>query len=349
MPELPTNLPTDLKPAAKDTGAKTTRAGGANAGGEAMWLLALLAQTMVGESLSPQVSTAIAPDGSAKGPQSVADRAAGSASADTAAGGKGLPPTGSAMPQALLEVAGARQSRQPTRLGAAGRGSGPMPGLHSPGLAVVDAHGGENNPVTPVSQVNAQWLRAVLEAIAQRNPAHGDHSRTPAADRSGPGSDIAVLRLLPPGPAAGPPAATAQPPGPSALQSLPAPSDPGFGSAVESRVAWMVGKGIEHASIEVHPRDLGPVTIRVHLSAHGADVSMHAAHPDTRQALMAAAPRLGELFAAAGLVLNETRVWDPSARRSAAVKARPVDGGDHAELSSIDADSWRAGLFDQFV
>ena len=95
---------------------------------------------------------------------------------------------------------------------------------------------------------------------------------------------------------------------------LPSPLEPGFQDAFVERVQWMAGKGVNEASIEINPREFGPIRIRIAGDANGIQVQLDAAHSQTRQALTVALPRLGEMFAASGMVLREARVLEEGER-----------------------------------
>lgn len=111
---------------------------------------------------------------------------------------------------------------------------------------------------------------------------------------------------------------------------LPSPLSPGFGEAFAERVQWLAGKGVQEARIDINPREFGPIEIRIRMDANGANVQIDAAHAQTRQAMAGALPRLGEMFAAAGMLLNDVKLVDNETKR--ATRTRAVDRESDAEL-----------------
>lgn len=84
---------------------------------------------------------------------------------------------------------------------------------------------------------------------------------------------------------------------------------PGWASEVGQRVTWMAQSELREAQLQLHPRSLGPVEVRI---AFGADqqlnVSFSATNPVAREALDAALPRLREMFEQQGLNLGDTDI-----------------------------------------
>src|SRR5690606_7377797 len=95
---------------------------------------------------------------------------------------------------------------------------------------------------------------------------------------------------------------------------LPSRLSPGFAEPFTGRVQWLAQKGVSEARIEINPREFGPIRIRIAGDANGIQVQFYAAHSQTRQALTVALPRLGEMFAASGMVLREARVLEEGER-----------------------------------
>jgi len=88
----------------------------------------------------------------------------------------------------------------------------------------------------------------------------------------------------------------------------------GWANELGARLHWMVGQGIESASLRLTPEQLGPVEVRISVHQNTASVWFSATQPDTRSALEQTLPRLRELFSAQGLSLAQAGVSDQSAR-----------------------------------
>jgi flagellar hook-length control protein FliK len=83
----------------------------------------------------------------------------------------------------------------------------------------------------------------------------------------------------------------------------------GWASELGQRVAWLAQGELREAQLQLHPRSLGPVEVRI---AYGHEqqlnVSFTAANPAAREALDAALPRLREMFDQQGLNLADANI-----------------------------------------
>jgi flagellar hook-length control protein FliK len=82
----------------------------------------------------------------------------------------------------------------------------------------------------------------------------------------------------------------------------------GWDEAVADRVTWLGQARQPSAELHLNPPNLGPVEVHVTMQGDQATVSFFSAHAPVREALQAAAPRLSEAFAAAGLSLGNVSV-----------------------------------------
>lgn len=83
----------------------------------------------------------------------------------------------------------------------------------------------------------------------------------------------------------------------------------GWANEMGQRVAWLAQGELREAQLQLHPRSLGPVEVRI---AYGHEqqlnVSFSAANPVAREALDAALPRLREMFEQQGLNLADANI-----------------------------------------
>ena len=77
----------------------------------------------------------------------------------------------------------------------------------------------------------------------------------------------------------------------------------GWGQAMGERIMWMIGKGVQTASIRINPPNLGPVQINVSVQNDQTSVNMLAQHGVVKEALEAAIPRLREMLHESNLQL----------------------------------------------
>jgi flagellar hook-length control protein FliK len=82
----------------------------------------------------------------------------------------------------------------------------------------------------------------------------------------------------------------------------------GWSEGVGERVRWMASQGVQRAEIHLHPKELGPMEIRLTMRDEVAQVSIHAAHATTREAVDASIPRLREMLSEANINLGSVDV-----------------------------------------
>lgn len=139
---------------------------------------------------------------------------------------------------------------------------------------------------------------------------------------------------------------------------------PQWGEQLAQRVMVLAQSNQNLAQIRLHPAHLGPIQIKLKMDADsGVQVSLHAHHALTREAIEQAVPRLRELFQQQGLMLGDVTVQpDEQGHAQAFAQARREQSGHSAqaattetEQSSHDAQHQRTviyridGLVDQFV
>ena len=123
---------------------------------------------------------------------------------------------------------------------------------------------------------------------------------------------------------------------PRALPALDTPMDSQqWAHGLGRRIAWGLGNGIGAATLEVNPRELGPVSIQLTVSDDEASIHFASQHASVRDAIEAAMPRLREALANEGIRLADVAVGtgdsgprdDPSQRGNAA-RTSGVEGDD---------------------
>ncbi len=118
---------------------------------------------------------------------------------------------------------------------------------------------------------------------------------------------------------------------------------PGWDSALSERLLVMTEKGINRASLRLHPQHLGPVEVSISMARDEVSVSFQAHNGVTREAIEQALPRLREMLGEAGLSLADTNVsaqqqqanqdQDPARRPANGNDAEADDGTQAAALS----------------
>ncbi len=86
--------------------------------------------------------------------------------------------------------------------------------------------------------------------------------------------------------------------------------DPGFPQAVALRVAQWSGEGVQQATLDLHPAELGPIQIRIDVEGKEARIHFGAVHERTRALLDEAVPALAQALQSDGLSLAASQVTD---------------------------------------
>lgn len=94
--------------------------------------------------------------------------------------------------------------------------------------------------------------------------------------------------------------------------------DPEFGKALGVQLTDWATDGIENAWLEVHPADLGPVSIQIAVHGHQAQLDFGAPTAEARSVIEASLPELAAALQAAGLTLSGGGVHEQLDRRPSA-------------------------------
>ncbi len=119
--------------------------------------------------------------------------------------------------------------------------------------------------------------------------------------------------------------------------------DNAWGEKLGERVMMLAGNQIKTADIRLTPADLGPLRVQLSIDDGTANVTFHAQHAVTREAIEQALPRLREMLAESGLSLGQASVSDRGTSEGDARNGRAnptansLSGGDSSE-SLTDSD-----------
>jgi hypothetical protein len=125
-----------------------------------------------------------------------------------------------------------------------------------------------------------------------------------------------------------------------------------------SRVVLMSGQQLQSARIQLSPAELGPITVNLVVDDGSADLTFHAHHVLTRDAIEQALPRLREMLNDNGLTLGNATVSDQGVQKDgsgrASREARGVESPGDAttgreESSEAQPARVSRGLLDTFV
>lgn len=304
----------DVKPAAQAAQTATTRsarpaaATPASAGRKAP-----TAATQQPEDVSQEGPPGVAQEGEEAAP----DTPAADASALLASLATWTPP---ALPRPLAAASGASTATQhgPAHGGGAAVLLAGKTGRNSEadGGAEISSTSNSTSTSTPNAGTRAQsfaGLVALAQAAAHDTDASGTGGHqtsqtdgpTPLADVGGAGAVSLPSALI--ASAASSNASTAA----AAEARLSAhPGSAEFASQLGAQLTTFVRAGVQHARLELHPTELGPVTVQIQLDGGAAQVNLAALHADTRQALEQALPQLASSLREAGLTLSGGGVFE---------------------------------------
>lgn len=116
-------------------------------------------------------------------------------------------------------------------------------------------------------------------------------------------------------------------------------SNPNWGNAMAARLVWGAAQGMQSASIEINPRDLGPVSVNLRVSGDEANITFVSQHALVREAVEAALPRLRELFSGDGINLGEVDISNGQGRSAHGDGETFADDASSAQAADAHADS----------
>ena len=87
--------------------------------------------------------------------------------------------------------------------------------------------------------------------------------------------------------------------------------EPGFGAALGTQVSLWVRDGVQEARLQLHPAELGPVTVQIALEGQAAHVDFTAAVAATRESIEQSLPALAAALRESGFTLDGRRRLQP--------------------------------------
>lgn len=155
--------------------------------------------------------------------------------------------------------------------------------------------------------------------------------------------------------------ASAAPPAPASASLPPAtqaqiaayPHSAAFGPELGVQISTFVRHGVERAQLQLHPAEMGPVTVQILVEGASAQVRLWAEQPGTRQALEQAMPALAGQLREGGLTLTGGGVFEQPRQAPEHTRRETGSGGPAAAHAPADpapltfaAPARRRGLVD---
>ena len=180
------------------------------------------------------------------------------------------------------------------------------------------------NPLPgPAAADSVDFGLATTDIVAARAPTPVSTAPSPVAVTSGIAAPQAVVQT-------------------TGVTSAPAPAqfsvdvpvlDPAWQTAVNERVVWMAGRGVQSAELRLSPAELGPLQVQLAVDERGVNLTINAAHAATRDALEGAIPRLRDMLSEHGMNLADANVSDQG------VDARQDRDSDAPELAAAGVEA----------
>lgn len=111
------------------------------------------------------------------------------------------------------------------------------------------------------------------------------------------------------------PAAPAEAPPPAQATLAPPPGSATFPAALGAQLSTWLKDGVQYATLELNPQDMGPIDVRIALRDGQAQVELGADVAVTRQILAEALPALAEALGDVGLSLSGGSVSDQTGQQ----------------------------------
>lgn len=245
----------------------------------------------------------------------------------------------SATVAALLSGAGASANGAPVLANAA-----PL----SAAQAVNPPTSGPAGQGTPASPAEFTELAIVPNATAAPLPAEGATANAlpnPAAGLSFAAGLADALATQGSGQSAAP----------TEVQVPASVNSPEFAPALGLTISTLAANGVQEARLQLHPAELGPITVQIALDGSGARVDFQADVAQTRQAIEASLPALAGALREAGLTLTGGGVsqQSPQSGQSGQANGQGARRGRHgladegaAAVASVSRATTRRGLVD---
>lgn len=212
--------------------------------------------------------------------------------------------------------------------------------------AVANAHGaaadaGHGRQAALAGQAADQAAASVITpAVTAGLAGAGAAQATGQANESAPvgtptGNELAAVLQL----AARPGTTSASARATVELPVAASPGSPQFTQELGERLLWLVREGVHEARLQLNPRELGPIEVRVGVSDGAAQLSFSAQHAGTAAAVQQSLPQLREMLAQQGLQLGQANV---SQQQADAGQQTPQQGA--SQHAAGDARGSAAGL-----
>jgi flagellar hook-length control protein FliK len=139
-----------------------------------------------------------------------------------------------------------------------------------------------------------------------------------------------------------------------------APDEAGFAPAFGAQVALWVKDGVQEARLQLHPADLGPVTVQIALEGQAAHIDFTAAVAATRDSIEQSLPALAAALRESGFTLAGGGVFgrsgqgaNDSSRERAPGRgtrgAAAIGAGGSAETAPVMPRRWGRSLVDVYA
>ncbi|MCQ0039320.1 flagellar hook-length control protein FliK, partial [Burkholderia glumae] len=177
------------------------------------------------------------------------------------------------------------------------------------------AAGADRNPVNAVSPSGSSAYAAAANAAASSpaNTQHVDTTAVTSADPNAAQTALAAAASQQAAPLAQTAAATTAGAAATELAIGPRVGTPDWSDALSQKVVFLSNAHQQSAALTLNPPDLGPLQVVLNVADNHAHALFVSQHPQVREAVEAALPKLREAMEAGGLSLGSANVSDGGA------------------------------------
>ena len=205
---------------------------------------------------------------------------------------------GKTTPLGVVDVSGHNAVAVPPRAGADhAAGASEKPNGQNPESGGASLQAPRPLPTQGIGVVTPNSLSDVASAVVSTKGLTASHGVGPSGANL---SSMPVFSGIAPtaGPASG-----------GLLVAPPVSNHPQWGQALGQQVQFLLGQGIQQATLQLNPPHLGPLEVHLDLQQNGqTNAFFSSPHPEVREAIATAMPQLQESFAAAGMSLGQASV-----------------------------------------
>lgn len=175
-----------------------------------------------------------------------------------------------------------------------------------------------------IELADRQKISGALEAATNTGPRLANGNPSDGFTLTAPSHQLAI------------PLSAAAPANPNTI-STPV-TQPAWGDELGQKITWMATQRNQSAELHLNPPQLGPLEVSLKMNGDQATALFTSPHAAVREAIEQALPRLREILADNGIMLNNAMVSDQSTKNNQDNAPRKPQGKAHADAGDSSAE-----------